>query len=223
MSGTITVLIVLLVVSICSAAAAKWEQHQMVPAASLDAGKGELAALHQTLHVCILHAAGGAGTSLATSQFYIAGELHRLENKADTEGFVQHLLGTSCYSHGLRRISAQCQQLSDKQSLWLAWHFMNCFRSKTGKAEQPCSARWESVHDCAGRLKDQDYQLFHSFWSNVMNMCLFVANADFEKRVDATLNTLVHAGAEAAAEVCASPSMRHNKGDADRAWQVADA
>ena len=109
------------------------------------------------------------------------------------------MFGTNCYTSAVRALRRGCADLGTEEQLWLAFHMTNCFFTKTGKHGYTCGHM--EFSKCAERMTSADYTVFSQFFQNVNSMCLFIANADFNARAEATLNSLVNAGTHAAAKV----------------------
>ena len=138
-------------------------------------------------------------TSAVSSPVAPAGELQRLQDKADKEGFLDTVFGTQCYSQAVNTITASCHSLESDEALALAFKLTNCFFSKTGRHPYICAD--SAIQQCTSTMTAADYVVFTGFFQNVQSMCLFVANTDFNRRAETMLNALYHAGGAAAEQV----------------------
>lgn len=87
-----------------------------------------------------------------------AGELERLETKAQDEGFVDVLLGSNCYTSAVRSVKQDCNAMDSDSSMWLAFSMANCLFAKTGRHTYPCkSSALHEVASCIGQMNGDDY------------------------------------------------------------------
>ena len=112
------------------------------------------------------------------------------------------VFGTDCYSRAVRGLRRDCSALDSDESLSLAFQLTNCLFAKTGRRTYACAAAAErDVQECTRAMTPEDYAVFTQFVLNINAMCLFIANADFNRRAEATLNSLFKAGDVAAGKV----------------------
>lgn len=130
-----------------------------------------------------------------------AGELERLQTKAQDEGFLDVLLGSNCYTTSVREIVQDCNAMDSDSSMWLAFSMANCLFAKTGRPTYPCKSSAREIASCTAQMSGEDYVVFSQFLQNVHTMCVFVANSDFQHRAEAMLNSLFATGFAAAEQV----------------------
>jgi hypothetical protein len=134
-----------------------------------------------------------------------AAHLAKLESNADNESFFDIVFGTNCYSKAVRELKQDCSNMSTDASLWLAFHLTNCFLGKNGRSTYPCASRVTAISQCTSGMDRDDFLVFSQFVQNINGMCLFIANADFNRRAEIMLNALFQAGSTATAKVITSP------------------
>jgi hypothetical protein len=138
-----------------------------------------------------------------------AAHLARLENKADNESFFDVVFGTNCYSKAVRELKQDCSDMTTDSSLWLSFHLTNCFLGKNGRSTYPCAGHVTAIAKCTSAMSGDDFLIFSQFVQNINGMCLFIANADFNRRAEHMLNTLFQTGSTATAKVLTRCSSRN--------------
>ena len=112
-----------------------------------------------------------------------------LQSGADTETFLDKMLGTNCYSRAVAELQKDCGGLNQVQKTRLALHLTNCQLATQGQRTYPCSQN-EHLRVCMDRLPDRENSLYIEFLTHVDSMCLFIQNQQFEKYTETMLNTL---------------------------------
>eukprot|EP00892_Ulva_mutabilis_P003230 jgi/Ulvmu1/12908/UM098_0096.1 len=140
-------------------------------------------------------------------------QVEALYQKSNDEGVVDIMFGTNCYTSAVRSLEQGCQAMDTDTSMWLAFHLANCLWAKTGRRTYsggPCTQQGQDAAPCISQMSNEDYIVFIQFLQNVHTMCMFVANADFQERAEAMLNTLFRAGSEANLQVThLNKGLRH--------------
>ncbi len=76
-----------------------------------------------------------------------AGRLGRLAELAQTDSFINRVLGTDCYTAALAAVNGDCRSLGHEQKTRLALAFSNCHLSRLGKKTYACTERM-SLQQC---------------------------------------------------------------------------
>ena len=113
----------------------------------------------------------------------------------------------------MRELRADCAALDpDSDALhWLAFRLFNCHLARTGRRTYRCAADATPGADgakCTAKLSPADNGVYTQFVLSVSNMCVFIANADFDRRAAHVMSELARASGAAAAKVRAPRTSR---------------
>lgn len=95
-----------------------------------------------------------------------AGALKHLQQEADSEGFLDRILGTDCFSKSVSQLNGQCKNLQQDQKYRLAFSLLNCHQQHTGGRMYICSADM-TISNCASHMSDRDHSSFMEFLTNI--------------------------------------------------------
>jgi hypothetical protein len=94
-------------------------------------------------------------------------------SQADSEGWLDHLLGLDCYTQAVLQLSVECNAMDIDQRCWLAIHFTMCFQKASGLKQQlgcSCSKRQSTkacVQACTAKMDERAYSTYSQFFTNV--------------------------------------------------------
>jgi len=116
-------------------------------------------------------------------------QIASLKAAAESETFLDKMLGTNCYTSAVNNLEQDCQRLDQVQKSRLALGLANCQFATQGQDTFPCSNS-EPLRACVDRLPDRENFMYIEFLTHVDSMCLFIQNQQFEKHTEMLLNTL---------------------------------
>lgn len=117
------------------------------------------------------------------------GQVRTLQHQAETETFLERMLGINCYSRAVKELQKDCKSMEPDQKSRLALRLANCQLATQGHSPHNCGSN-EPLRRCVDRLPDRDHVLYVEFLTHTDAMCLFIQNQEFEKYTETMLSRL---------------------------------
>ena len=87
--------------------------------------------------------------------------------RAGAESWLQHLLGTDCYTRAVAELHARCDAMSDEQRIRLAIAFAGCQQRLTRGTAFACRAG-RSLKDCVAAMDDDTAKGWRMFYPSIV-------------------------------------------------------
>ncbi|KAL6763754.1 hypothetical protein V8C86DRAFT_196552 [Haematococcus lacustris] len=118
-----------------------------------------------------------------------------LEVAAKSEGFLQFLFNTDCYTQALRTLNERCQSMGEEHRARLALAMARCFLQRsTGETAPPHCPASLSVPQCTRHLSERAFNVYTQFYANIHSVCLFIQNQEFLRQAEGLTAALAGAG-----------------------------
>lgn len=91
-----------------------------------------------------------------------AGQLARLQGEAETESFLDRLLGTDCYSRAVGMLEGECRGMGQEAKARLALQLAACQVATHGGAAPRCPSTGP-LKPCLDALGEREWQLYVEF------------------------------------------------------------
>lgn len=93
----------------------------------------------------------------------------QIVEEGESEGFLDWLFGTNCYSKAVLSLSNECRQLSQEEQSRLALDLASCFLANSGKGSISCPGR-QDVRSCTAKMDHQAFNTYQQFFLNVYRL-----------------------------------------------------